>query len=83
MHSKDSMKKLLYILALIICYHSTTTAQWHVRSCGVEDIQLATQDEYSCLWKKANTVAKVGKISFAVGAGLVAIGGITMLVSDP
>ena len=77
------MKKLLFLLLLICCYFGNVTAQWHVRSCEVQDIQLATQDEFNCLWKKANTVAKVGKISFAVGAGLVAIGGITMLISDP
>ena len=77
------MKKLLLILCCMLLYPVTASAQWHVRSCEVPDIKLADPAEFECLWNRANKVALVGKISCAVGAGLVAAGGLTMLIADP
>lgn len=67
---------------LLFCLTSAS-AQWHARSCGVQEIEFASPEEFDCLWNKANTVVKVGKITCAVGAGLAVIGGMTILIADP
>ena len=77
------MKSLLLLAIFILFCHCSLDAQWYNKACGVQDIESATPDEFTCMWKKATTTVKVGRITCAVGGGLVLAGGLTMLIADP
>lgn len=76
------MKNLLPLIGLILLCYQSANAQWHGKSCGVQDIELATSDEFDCMWKKAATTVKVGKITCLTGTGIAVIGGIAILASS-
>lgn len=76
------MEKLLVLIIFgLLCHHSAN-AQWHVNTCDVQDIELATSDEFECLWNKATTTVKVGQVTCLVGGGISIIGGATLLLSS-
>ena len=76
------MKNLLPLIGLLLLCHQSANAQWYEKSCGVQDIEFATSDEFECMWKKATTTIKVGKITCLTGTGIAVIGGIAILASS-
>lgn len=76
------MKTLLPLILLILLCHHSANAQWHGKSCGVQDIKIATSDEFECMWNKASTTVKVGQVTCLVGGGISIIGGAMALLSS-
>lgn len=77
------MKEAIVSAILIFSFLCTANCQWYYRSCGVSDINNTTLDEFDCLWKKSNNLAKVGITTCAVGTTFMIAGGITMIAADP
>lgn len=71
---------LLFVFALISSY--SVKAQWYERACGVQDIELATSDEFKCMWDKADKTINAGMRTCGIGTGIVVLGGIAMFVSS-
>ncbi|MEA3460894.1 MAG: hypothetical protein U9R49_03370 [Bacteroidota bacterium] len=76
------MKSLLSLIAFILFSHCSVNAQWYERACGVQDFELATSDEFECMWNKADKIVHVGMRTCGIGTGIVVVGGVTMFVSS-
>jgi len=72
---------LSIVFAFTLLY--SANCQWYNKSCGVSDINNSTLDEFECLWKKSNNIAKIGRTTCAFGTAFMIAGGITMIVADP
>jgi len=70
---------LLFVFALFSAY--PVNAQWYERACGVQDIELATSDEFECMWNKADKTIQAGMRTCGIGTGIAVLGGVTMFVS--
>jgi hypothetical protein len=76
------MRTLASIILIFICVQ-WADGQWYNRSCGVSDINITTAEEFDCLWKKSNTIAKVGGITSIAGTAVLVTGAFTMIAADP
>ena len=47
--------------------------QWYFKQCQVTSIKNCTPEEFQCLWAKAYTLNKTGKILTVVGTATVAL----------
>jgi hypothetical protein len=77
------MKVAILSVVFVFSLLCSANCQWYYKSCGVSDINKTTIDEFDCLWKKSNNIAKVGRTTCAVGTAFMIVGGITMIASDP
>ena len=77
------MKEAILSVVFIFSILCSANCQWYYKSCGVSDINNPTIDEFDCLWKKSNNIAKVGRTTCAVGTAFMIAGGITMIAADP
>jgi hypothetical protein len=77
------MKEAIVSAIFVLSFLCAANCQWYYRSCGVSDINNTTSDEFDCLWKKSNNIAKVGRTTCAVGTTFMIAGGITMIAADP
>lgn len=76
------MKKLLVMFVFALSGICSVNAQWYERSCGVQDIESATSDEFDCLWSKTDKIVNAGMRTCGIGTGLAVLGGITMFVTS-
>ncbi len=77
------MKKAIVSVIFVFSLLCSANCQWYHKSCSVSDIYNTTVDEFDCLWKKSNNLAKVGRTTCAVGTAFMIAGGITMIAADP
>jgi hypothetical protein len=76
------MNRLLLLVILPVLCISSVNAQWYERACGVEDIDLASPEEFACMWDKADELVHAGMRTCGVGSGIALIGGISMFISS-
>ncbi len=77
------MKKARVSVIFVFSLLCSANCQWYHKSCGASDIYNTTVDEFDCLWKESNNLAKVGRTTCAVGTAFMIAGGITMIAADP
>jgi len=77
------MMKAIVSVIIVFSFSYSASCQWYYRSCGASNIENTTLDEFDCLWKKSNNLAKVGRTTCAVGTTFMIAGGITMVAADP
>lgn len=76
------MNKLLLLMILPVLCISSLNAQWYERSCGVGDMDLASPEEFECMWNKAENLVHAGMRTCGVGTGIALVGGISMFISS-
>jgi hypothetical protein len=62
---------------------NTTNAQWYYRSCGVADLNNTTEEEFECLWNKAQRNVRSGTITTIIGTSIMCVGLIVVNASVP
>ena len=73
------MKKPLLFLIVTFSILYSADAQWYEKSCGVNDMDNVTTQEFECLWAKATITARTGKIITGIGTSFIAVGGIIVV----
>lgn len=68
------MKQALIFSSLILSVFYSVDAQWHLRSCGVTDVNNCTSEEFTCLWERAEENIRKGSITTVVGVGILVVG---------
>ncbi len=76
------MKKLVLLIIFPLLCICSVNAQWYEKKCGVRDIDLATSEEFDCMWDKADKLVHAGMRTCGVGTGIALIGGISMFISS-
>lgn len=61
---------------------NSLNAQWYERSCGVGDMDLASPEEFECMWNKADNLVHAGMRTCGMGTGIALVGGISMFISS-
>jgi hypothetical protein len=61
------MKKTLLFFIVTFSFLCSVEAQWYYRSCGVNDLNSITLQEFECLWDRASANVRSGAITSGVG----------------
>ena len=75
------MKNRLFLIFFALLFMCHVNAQWYERACDVRDFELATSDEFECMWNKAGKTVDTGMRTCGIGTGIAVLGGVTMFVS--
>jgi len=76
------MKNIVLLTVFALLSNISVNAQWFERACDVQEIEIATSDEFECMWNKADKTIHAGMRTCGIGTGIAVVGGITMFISS-
>lgn len=70
------MKNILLLFFGLFSVSFPAEAQWHLRSCGVTDVNYCSSEEFECLWEVTEKNIRKGGLTTAVGVTSIVVGAI-------